>query len=288
MVCRLQKNDYPEIELLFGEQYDSYYRSRVYDLYGFEQADSVSFNLDFYNQFLQEETEEDAKEWCLKTAERDIFEHLYKKYKSEIDAENEESEDAEDEDNEEEISPPEKLADFFDDYKDLSECFNKLKEYSIVVMHNIWNSKQVFKVGQKFSVVRNVLFHSGYDSSYTRNAVTFNLFPEMYSTNGYNWWNRNDSYNHSFSNNSDNFFYISEISRFDSTSYKLELSMNKYYGDGAIIEKLKFIVQKGAVLTFKYYHKGEKTYFVNATVTNIKNNEIEFEFGLFGEKCLVG
>lgn len=254
MVCKLQKNDYPEIKLLFGEQYDSYYRNDVYDLYGFEQADSVSFNLDFYNQFLQEETEEDAKKWCLIEVERIIFDHLYKKYKSEIDKK----------------TPPEKLSDFFDDYEYLSDCFDELKEYSKSVMHNVWEnkvlSKQVFKVGQKFSVVRNVLFH---------------LFPEMYSTNGYNWWNRNDSYNHSFSNNSDNFFYISEISRFDSASYKLELSMNKEYGDGAIIEKLKFIVQKGDVLTFKYYQKNEKTYFVNATVTNIKNNEIEFEFGLF-------
>lgn len=252
MSCTLRKNDYPELELLFGKQNDSIY-----------------FDLDFYKQFLQEETEEKAKEWCLKTVERDIFEHL------------------------EEISPSEKqkLADFFDDYENLSKCFDELKEYSEFVMHNIWEnkkiSKQVFKVGQKFSVVRNILFYSRIHCSGARNAVTFNLFPEMYSTNGYNWWNSRDSYDESFFNNSDNFFYISEISKFDSSSYKLELSMNKCYGDGAIIEKLKFIIRKGDVLTFKYYEKSKKTYFVNATVTNIKNNEIEFEFGLFDENCLL-
>lgn len=262
MICKLRKNNYPEIELLFGQQYIGNYLSDVYNLYEFEQVDSVSFNLDFYKQFLQEETEEKAKEWCLKTVERDIFEHL------------------------EEISPSEKqkLADFFDDYENLSKCFDELKEYSEFVMHNIWEnkkiSKQVFKVGQKFSIVRNILFYSRIHCSGARNAVTFNLFPEMYSTNGYNWWNSRDSYDESFFNNSDNFFYISEISKFDSSSYKLELSMNE-------CEKLKFIIQKGDVLTFKYYEKSEKTYFVNATVTNIKNNEIEFEFGLFDENCLL-
>lgn len=261
MSCTLRKNDYPEIELLFGKQ-----------------NDSISFDLDFYKQFLQEETEEDAKEWCLKTVEREIFECLYEKYKSEID-EKEKSND-EDDDNEEEISPPEKqkLADFFDDYENLSKCFDELKEYSEFVMHNIWEnkkiSKQVFKVGQKFSVVRNILFYSRIHCSGARNAVIFNLFPEMYSTNGYNWWNSRDSYDESFFNNSDNFFYISEISKFDSSSYKLELSMNE-------CEKLKFIIQKSDVLTFKYYEKSEKTYFVNATVTNIKNNEVEFKFELF-------
>ena len=246
MVCKLRKNDYPEIELLFGEQYIINYREFVYNLEDFSQVDSVSFNLDFYKQFLQEETEEDAKKWCLKTVERDIFEHLYEKYKAEID----------------ETNPPEKLADFFDDYYGLSKCFDELKKYSESVMHNVWNPKQIFKVGQDFSVVRECIDRYGHYSDHT-----FNLFPEMYGN---------------VSNLSDYIsFYISEISKFDSSSYKLELSMNKSYGDGAIIEKLKFIIQKGDVLTFKYYEKSEKTYFVNATVTNIKNNEIEFEFGLF-------
>ncbi len=288
MICKLRKNNYPEIELLFGEQYDSYYHSGIYDRDGFEQADSISFNLDFYNQFLQEKTEEEAKEWCLKTVERDIFEHLYEKYKSEIDAKAKIEDEESDESDEEEITPPKKLADFFDDYEYLSECFDELKEYSIVVMHNVWEnkkiSKQVFKVGQKFSVERNTKVKDYYDGYVDRNVI-FNLFPEMYSTNRYNWWNRNDSYNDSFSNNSDNFFYISEISRFDSTSYKLELSMNEVWEAGGIIEKLKFIVEKGDVLAFEYYQKGKKTYFVNATVTNIKNNEIEFDFGLFDENC---
>lgn len=52
MICKLRKNDYPEIELLFGEQYIGNYLSDVYNLYEFEQVDSVSFNLDFYKQFL--------------------------------------------------------------------------------------------------------------------------------------------------------------------------------------------------------------------------------------------
>ena len=252
MVCKLRKNDYPEIELLFGEQYICNYRSYVYNLYEFEQVDSVSFNLDFYKQFLQEETEEEAKEWCLKTVEKYIFEHLYEKYKAEID----------------ETNPPEKLADFFDDYYGLSKCFDELKKYSESVMHNVWNPpKQIFKVGQAFSVIFAVI-QRGYGELCKKNH-TFNVFPEMYG------------------NDSNLAFYISEISKFDSSSYKLELSMNKCYGDGAIIEKLKFIIQKGDVLTFKYYEKSEKTYFVNATVTNIKNNEIEFEFGLFDENCLL-
>ena len=250
MVCKLRKNDYPEIELLFGEQYICNYRSYVYNLYEFEQVDSVSFNLDFYKQFLQEETEEDAKEWCLKIIEKYIFEHLYEILEA---------------DTEDETNPPKKLADFFDDYYGLSKCFDELKKYSESVMHNVWNPKQIiFKVGQDFSVVRECIDRYGHYSDHT-----FNLFPEMYG---------NDS------NLSD---YISEISKFDSSSYKLELSMNKCYGDGAIIEKLKFIIQKGDVLTFKYYEKSGKTYFVNATVTNIKNNEIEFEFGLFDENCLL-
>ena len=246
MICKLRKNDYPEIELLFGQQYIGNYLSNVYNLYEFEQVDSVSFNLDFYKQFLQEETEEEAKEWCLKTVEKYIFEHL------------------------EEISPSEKqkLADFFDDYENLSKCFDELKKYSESVMHNVWNPpKQIFKVGQDFSVISAVIRRE-YGELCKKNH-TFNLFPEMYG------------------NDSNLSFYISEISKFDSSSYKLELSMNKCYGDGAIIEKLKFIVQKGDVLTFKYYEKSEKTYFVNATVTNIKNNEIEFEFGLFDENCLL-
>lgn len=254
MICKLRKNDYPEIELLFGEQYIN--REFVYNLEDFSQVDSVSFNLDFYKQFLQEETEEDAKEWCLKTVEREIFEHLYEKYKAEID----------------ETNPPEKLADFFDDYYGLSKCFDELKKYSESVMHNVWNPpKQIFKVGQAFSVISAVIRRE-YGELCKKNH-TFNLLPEMYGNN---------------SNLSDYIsFYISEISKFDSSSYKLELSMNKCYGDGAIIEKLKFIIQKGDVLTFKYYEKSEKTYFVNATVTNIKNNEIEFEFGLFDENCLL-
>lgn len=247
MICKLRKNDYPEIELLFGEQYICNYRSDVYNLYEFEQLDSVSFNLDFYKQFLQEETEEKAKEWCLKTVERDIFEHL------------------------EEISPSEKqkLADFFDDYENLSKCFDELKEYSESVMHNVWNPpKQIFKVGQDFSVISAVIRRE-YGELCKKNH-TFNLFPEMYG------------------NDSNLSFYISEISKFDSSSYKLELSMNEVISEvGAIIEKLKFIIQKGDVLTFKYYEKSEKTYFVNATVTNIKNNETEFEFGLFDENCLL-
>lgn len=231
MSCTLRKNDYPEIELLFGKQNDSIY-----------------FDLDFYKQFLQEETEEKAKEWCLKTVERDIFEHL------------------------EEISPSEKqkLADFFDDYYGLSKCFDELKKYSESVMHNVWNPpKQIFKVGQAFSVISAVIRRE-YGELCKKNH-TFNLFPEMYG------------------NDSNLSFYISEISKFDSSSYKLELSMNECYGvgGGAIIEKLKFIIQKGDVLTFKYYEKSEKTYFVNATMTNIKNNEIEFEFGLFDESCLL-
>ena len=231
MICKLRKNDYPEIELLFGKQNDSIY-----------------FDLDFYKQFLQEETEEKAKEWCLKTVERDIFEHL------------------------EEISPSEKqkLADFFDDYENLSKCFDELKKYSESVMHNVWNPpKQIFKVGQAFSVISAVIRRE-YGELCKKNH-TFNLFPEMYG------------------NDSNLSFYISEISKFDSSSYKLELSMNECYGlgGGAIIERLKLIVQKGDVLTFKYYEKSEKTYFVNATVTNIKNNEIEFEFGLFDENCLL-
>lgn len=231
MSCTLRKNDYPEIELLFGKQNDSIY-----------------FDLDFYKQFLQEETEEKAKEWCLKTVERDIFEHL------------------------EEISPSEKqkLADFFDDYYGLSKCFDELKKYSESVMHNVWNPpKQIFKVGQAFSVISAVIRRE-YGELCKKNH-TFNLFPEMYG------------------NDSNLSFYISEISKFDSSSYKLELSMNECYGvgGGAIIEKLKFIIQKGDVLTFKYYEKSEKTYFVNATMTNIKNNEIEFEFGLFDENCLL-
>ena len=250
MVCKLRKNDYPEIELLFGEQYIGNYLSDVYNLYEFEQVDAVSFNLDFYKQFLQEETEEDAKEWCLKIIEKYIFEHLYEILEA---------------DTEDETNPPKKLADFFDDYYGLSKCFDELKKYSESVMHNVWNPKQIiFKVGQDFSVVRECIDRYGHYSDHT-----FNLFPEMYG---------NDS------NLSD---YISEISKFDSSSYKLELSMNKCYGDGAIIEKLKFIIQKGDVLTFKYYEKSGKTYFVNATVTNIKNNEIEFEFGLFDENCLL-
>lgn len=243
MICKLRKNDYPEIELLFGEQYICNYRSDVYNLYEFEQVDSVSFNLDFYKQFLQEETEEEAKEWCLKTVEKYIFEHL------------------------EEISPSEKqkLADFFDDYENLSKCFDELKKYSESVMHNVWNPpKQIFKVGQDFSVIRECIDRYGHYSDHT-----FNLLPEMSS------------------NDSNLSFYISEISKFDSSSYKLELSMNEVISEvSAIIEKLKFIIQKGDVLTFKYYEKSEKTYFVNATVTNIKNNEIEFEFGLFDENCL--
>lgn len=244
MICKLRKNDYPEIELLFGEQYICNYRSDVYNLYEFEQVDSVSFNLDFYKQFLQEETEEEAKEWCLKTVEKYIFEHL------------------------EEISPSEKqkLADFFDDYENLSKCFDELKKYSESVMHNVWNPpKQIFKVGQDFSVIRECIDRYGHYSDHT-----FNLLPEMSS------------------NDSNLSFYISEISKFDSSSYKLELSMNEVISEvSAIIEKLKFIIQKGDVLTFKYYEKSEKTYFVNATVTNIKNNEIEFEFGLFDENCLL-
>ena len=244
MICKLRKNDYPEIELLFGEQYICNYRSYVYNLYEFEQVDSVSFNLDFYKQFLQEETEEEAKEWCLKTVEKYIFEHL------------------------EEISPSEKqkLADFFDDYENLSKCFDELKKYSESVMHNVWNPpKQIFKVGQDFSVIRECIDRYGHYSDHT-----FNLLPEMSS------------------NDSNLSFYISEISKFDSSSYKLELSMNEVISEvSAIIEKLKFIIQKGDVLTFKYYEKSEKTYFVNATVTNIKNNEIEFEFGLFDENCLL-
>ena len=96
--CKLQKNDYPEIKLLFGEQYICNYRSDVYNLYEFEQVDSVSFSLDFYKQFLQEETEEDAKEWCLKIIEKDIFEHLYEILEA---------------DTEDETNPPKKLADFF-------------------------------------------------------------------------------------------------------------------------------------------------------------------------------
>ena len=247
MICKLRKNDYPEIELLFGEQYICNYRSYVYNLYEFEQVDSVSFNLDFYKQFLQEETEEEAKEWCLKTVEKYIFEHL------------------------EEISPSEKqkLADFFDDYENLSKCFDELKKYSESVMHNVWNPpKQIFKVGQAFSVISAVIRRE-YGELCKKNH-TFNLFPEMYG------------------NDSNLSFYISEISKFDSSSYKLELSMNEVISEvSAIIEKLKFIIQKGDVLTFKYYEKSEKTYFVNATVTNIKNNEIEFEFGLFDENCLL-
>ena len=82
MSCTLRKNDYPELELLFGEQYIGNYLSDVYNLYEFEQVDSVSFNLDFYKQFLQEETEEEAKEWCLKTVEKYIFEHLYENIRS--------------------------------------------------------------------------------------------------------------------------------------------------------------------------------------------------------------
>ena len=244
MICKLRKNDYPEIELLFGEQHIVNYLSYVYNLYEFEQLDSVSFNLDFYKQFLQEETEEEAKEWCLKTVEKYIFEHL------------------------EEISPSEKqkLADFFDDYYGLSKCFDELKKYSESVMHNVWNPpKQIFKVGQDFSVIRECIDRYGHYSDHT-----FNLLPEMSS------------------NDSNLSFYISEISKFDSSSYKLELSMNEVISEvSAIIEKLKFIIQKGDVLTFKYYEKSEKTYFVNATVTNIKNNEIEFEFGLFDENCLL-
>ena len=137
-------------------------------------------------------------------------------------------------------------------------------------MHNVWNPpKQIFKVGQAFSVISAVIRRE-YGELCKKNH-TFNLFPEMYG------------------NDSNLSFYISEISKFDSSSYKLELSMNECYGvgGGAIIEKLKFIIQKGDVLTFKYYEKSEKTYFVNATVTNIKNNEIEFEFGLFDENCLL-
>ena len=251
MVCKLRKNDYPEIELLFGEQYIGNYLSDVYNLYEFEQVDSVSFNLDFYKQFLQEETEEEAKEWCLKTVEKYIFEHLYEILEA---------------DTEDETNPPKKLADFFNDYYGLSKCFDELKKYSESVMHNVWNPKQIiFKVGQDFSVVRECIDRYGHYSDHT-----FNLFPEMYG---------NDL---NFS------FYISEISKFDSSSYKLELSMNEVISEvSAIIEKLKFIIQKGDVLTFKYYEKSEKTYFVNATVTNIKNNEIEFEFGLFDENCLL-
>ena len=251
MICKLRKNDYPEIELLFGEQYIGNYLSDVYNLYEFEQVDSVSFNLDFYKQFLQEETEEEAKEWCLKTVEKYIFEHLYEILEA---------------DTEDETNPPKKLADFFNDYYGLSKCFDELKKYSESVMHNVWNPKQIiFKVGQDFSVVRECIDRYGHYSDHT-----FNLFPEMYG---------NDL---NFS------FYISEISKFDSSSYKLELSMNEAISEvSAIIEKLKFIIQKGDVLTFKYYEKSEKTYFVNATVTNIKNNEIEFEFGLFDENCLL-
>lgn len=169
-------------------------------------------------------------------------------------------------DTEDETNPPKKLADFFDDYYGLSKCFDELKEYSESVMHNVWNPpKQIFKVGQDFSVVREYIDRYGHYSDHT-----FNLFPEMYG---------NDL---NFS------FYISEISKFDSSSYKLELTMNEVISEvSAIIEKLKFIIQKGDVLTFKYYEKSEKTYFVNATVTNIKNNEIEFEFGLFDENCLL-
>ena len=255
MICKLRKNDYPEIELLFGEQYICNYRSDVYNLYEFEQVDSVSFNLDFYKQFLQEETEEDAKEWCLKIIEKDIFEHLYEILEA---------------DTEDETNPPKKLADFFNDYYGLSKCFDELKKYSESVMHNVyvWNPpKQIFKVGQAFSVIFAVIQRE-YGELCKKNH-TFNLLPEMYG------------------NDSNLSFYISEISKFDSSSYKLELSMNKSYGDGAIIEKLKFIIQKGDVLTFKYYEKSGKTYFVNATVTNIKNNEIEFEFGLFDENCLL-
>lgn len=255
MICKLRKNDYPEIELLFGQQYIGNYLSDVYNLYEFEQVDSVSFNLDFYKQFLQEETEEEAKEWCLKTVEKYIFEHLYEILEA---------------DTEDETNPPKKLADFFDDYYGLSKCFDELKKYSESVMHNVWNPpKQIFKVGQAFSVISAVIRRE-YGELCKKNH-TFNLFPEMYG------------------NDSNLSFYISEISKFDSSSYKLELSMNECYGvgGGAIIEKLKFIIQKGDVLTFKYYEKSEKTYFVNATMTNIKNNEIEFEFGLFDENCLL-
>ena len=262
MICKLRKNDYPEIELLFGEQYICNYRSYVYNLYEFEQVDSVSFNLDFYKQFLQEETEEEAKEWCLKTVERNIFEYLCEISET---------------DSEDETNHPKEFTDFFDDYEYLSDCVDELKKYSEAVMHDVWKnqevSKKIFKVGQDFSVVREV--------DHYRNGnklLTLNLFPEMYS----------DTYFYvSDKSNSSGNFYISEISKFDSTSYKLELRMNETCGDGAITNKLKFIVQKGDVLTFKYYQKDEKTYFVDATVTNIKNNEIEFEFGLFDENCLL-
>lgn len=49
MICKLRKNDYPEIELLFGEQYIGNYLSDVYNLYEFEQVDSFLSILIFIN-----------------------------------------------------------------------------------------------------------------------------------------------------------------------------------------------------------------------------------------------
>lgn len=116
-------------------------------------------------------------------------------------------------------------------------------------------------------------FKTGESLTINENGFSINLTLPCYPV----FWKKNDNntYSEGIETNSDEKFFITEISKKENDYWKLEIietnaETSKLYG------RFKFFVKEGDTLTFKYYDN--EMYSVNATVFKINYNEIELSF----------
>ena len=138
---------------------------------------------------------------------------------------------------------------------------------------------KAFKFFYKSNKNRVVKFCTGESLTVEDDGYKINLIPEKYPVSWHELeWERylyGGSCIEYAKSNTDDQFYITEISKSDDKHWKLEIILHSYYNDRRILSiRFKFFVKENDVLRFKYY-KDENLYSVDAIVSKIDYNTIE-------------